>query len=623
MTAYIGGLSSGLDTAAMIEQLMQVERAPIQRLQQNRKAYETKDQAWTDISTRLSSLRTALDALSAESDFEGMVTAESTNPGRLAATVTGSAEPQTLQVTVDQLATRHELISAGTFASSDSLVGAGTLTLTVDGVGHDIVTDASTTLSQLASSINDADAGVTASVIMVDESTAELRLVAADSGASSAFTATGDQAGLATFDVVRAGQDAELTMGSLTLTRTSNTISDLVPGVTLDLIASGAEQITVTVGRDIDGAVEAVSDVVEQLNSAIGRIKTLTSYNAETNTGGPLLGDSTARRILMELQSSLSSVTNDHPEYGYAGAVGIEIQRDGTVALDESKLRAALQADFAAVAGLLARSGSVTDSRLEYVRSNEVTVDGTYTVEVTQAADTATTTGAAYVVPGGDITFQVTSGSVTADVTVTAGSSLVDAIAAINDSLSAAGVSTVSADEDAGAVRLSESRYGSGPAFTVTGSGALGLDGVFSGADVQGTVGGEPATGVGRLLTADSGDPERLSVQVTATAAEVAGAGGNLVVGDVTVQGGVIGAVSRQVAATEGSDGSISRARDHWASQIELIDDRIERFEDRLVSVEERMIRQFTVMEQALAQLQSQQSWMQSQLAGLNQNRGS
>lgn len=621
MTAYIGGLSSGLDTASMIEQLMQVERAPIQRLQQNRRSYETKDQAWTDISTRLSGLRTALDALASPSDFESLVSAESSHPGRLTATITGEAEPQTFQVTVEQLATRHEVISTGSFASAESLVGAGTFTLNVDGNDHDVVTDGSTTLADLAAAIDDLGVGVDASIIMVDESTAELRLVASETGTSSVFTAGGDQTGLGAFDVVRAGGDAELKMGSLTLTRSSNTITDLIPGVTLDLLAAGTDEISVTVARDIDGAVAAVTDVVDKLNGAIGRIKTLTSYNAESNTGGPLVGDSTARRILMELQSALSSVTTNHPDYAHAGAIGIEITRDGTVALDESKLRAALQDDFTAVTNLLSRTGSVTDNRIEYVHSSDDTADGTYSVEITQAAAAATVTGAVYAAPGADITFQLTSGSKTADVTVTAGSNLNDAIATINSALTAAGINTVSADADGGAIRLTESRFGSGPQFSVSASVSLGLDGSFQGLDVEGTIGGEAATGNGRLLTADSGDPNRLSVNVLATPAEVAGAGGTLVVGDVAVRGGLIGAVSRVVSAAEGADGSIKRARDHWASQIELVDQRIERFEDRLVSVEDRLIRQFTAMEQALAQLQSQQSWMQSQLAGLNQNR--
>lgn len=622
MTGYIGGLSSGLDTAAMIEQLMQVERAPIQRLQQNRKSYETKDEAWTGISTRLSGLRTALDALASQSDLEGLISAETSHSGRLSASATGPAEPQTVQLSVDQLATKHEVISTGSFASPNSLVGAGTFTLTMDGVDHDVVTDASTNLDGLASAINDLDAGVNASVIMVDESNAELRLVASGTGATSSFTASGDQTGLDAFSVVRTGQDAQLTMGSLTLTRSTNSIDDLVPGVTLELLASGTEEITITVGRDHDAAAGAVEEVVSQLNSAIGQIKELTAFDAESGTAGPLLGDATARRLLMDLQSALSTVTTDDPTYTHASTVGIEVERDGTITLDETKLRTALEDDFEAVTRLLSRTGSTTDTRLEHVRSTDATPDGTYAVEITQGAEVAGITGAGYTAPGGDIDFQVTSGEVTAAVTVAAGSTLAEAIDAINGALSAAGISTIEADEDAGAIRLRETRHGSSVSYEVAGSDTLDLDGVHQGTDVEGTIDGEPATGSGRLLIAEGGSADGLWARVLASQDEVVGAGGNLAVGDVTVSGGLVGSLSSVMSAAEGADGSISRARDHWASQIELVDDRIESFEDRLVRVEERLVRQFTAMEQALAQLQSQQSWMQSQLPGMGEGGG-
>lgn len=620
MTGYIGGLSSGLDTASMIEQLLEVERAPIQRLERNKRDLQAKDEAWTDISTRLSGLRTALDQVSTSGDFEQFLVAGSSHPGRVAAAVTGPAEPQTLGVTVGQLAARHEVVSGGGFSSSESLVGAGTFEFEVDGVTHEIGTTASTTLGQLASAIGDLDAGVKASVIMVDGSTAKLRLVASATGAGSVFTASGDQAGFGSFDVVRAGQDAELSMGALTLTRSSNTVTDLVPGVTLDLVSAGPEEITLTVARDTEGAIEAVSAVVEQLNNAISRLKQMTAYNPESGQSGPLMGDATARRILMDLQSSLSSVTLDDGPYTHAGSIGIEIQRDGTVGLDEGKLRSALEDDFAAVSRLLARNGATSAPGLEYVRSAPDTADGTYQVEITQAASTAAVTGAAYTAPGADVSFQVASGANVADVTVTAGATLAEAVDAVNASLSAAGISTVTAEEDGGAVRLTESRYGTARTFSVTGSGAFGLDGSHAGADVQGTIAGEASTGSGRILTAESGDPDGVSVSVLASPAEVAAAGGALTVGDVKVGGGLVGAVSRSVSAAEGIDGSIRRARDHWESQIDLVDDRIESFEDRLVRVEEQLIRQFTAMEQALSQLQSQQAWMQSQLAGLDPN---
>ena len=619
MTSYIGGLASGLDTASMIKQLMEVERLPILNLQSNRQKLVAKDDAWRDIATRLSSLRTSLDALASASDLDRYITASSSNEQRAVATVTGNALPQTLSFTIDQLATRHEIISTGGFASDDALVGAGTFTIEIGGQTHSVTTDTETTLAQLATRINELGIGVTASVFYVDGSTAKLRLVSKDTGEAAAFTAYGDQAGLASTEVIRAGQDAQLTMGALTITRSSNTISDLVPGVTVDLRSAGPEEVTITIGRDVDGLVAAVGKVVNDLNNAINRIKTLTAYNAESQTGGILVGDSTARQILNDLQTAVSTFTLPDGPYRHSAAIGIEIQRDGTLKFDESKLRAALQDDYQGVSRLLSRWGTTSDPRVQFLRSGGGTADGSYEIVITQAATAASVQGAAYTPPTADLYFQITSGNKTADVTIGAEADLSTAIETINSALRSAGITTITARDEDGAIRLEESRYGSAPAFTVSGSGDLGLDGTHAGLDVAGTIGGEPATGSGRTLTGAEGAARGLSVSVLVDQSAVVDAGGFLYLGFVDATAGLIGAISRAVAAAEGADGAISRARDHWKAQIDLVDDRIERMEDRLARVEDQLIRQFTAMESMMAQLLSQQMWLQAQLAGMSQ----
>ncbi|HLV91434.1 MAG: flagellar filament capping protein FliD, partial [Acidimicrobiales bacterium] len=127
------------------------------------------------------------------------------------------------------------------------------------------------------------------------------------------------------------------------------------------------------------------------------------------------------------------------------------------------------------------------------------------------------------------------------------------------------------------------------------------------------------ATGSGRALTADTGAARGLVVSVLVDQTAVDGAGGSLQLGSVTATGGLIGSISRAVSHAEGVDGAISRAREHWKAQIDLVDDRIARMEDRLATIEDRLIHQFTAMESMLAQLASQQMWLQAQLAGLTQ----
>src|SRR5690554_7890915 len=113
----------------MIKQLMEVERLPILNLQSNRQKLVAKDDAWRDIATRLSSLRTSLDALASASDLDRHITASPSNEQRAAAPVTGHALPQPASLPTDQPSTRHAIISTGGLASADPLAGARSLTI--------------------------------------------------------------------------------------------------------------------------------------------------------------------------------------------------------------------------------------------------------------------------------------------------------------------------------------------------------------------------------------------------------------------------------------------------------------------------------------------------------------
>ena len=192
---------------------------------------------------------------------------------------------------------------------------------------------------------------------------------------------------------------------------------------------------------------------------------------------------------------------------------------------------------------------------------------------------------------------------------------------AINTALASAGVSAVSAEavnvSGSDYIQLDHSGYGSAADFEVIGD-PFGLAGTYAGTDVAGTIGGEAATGNGRSLTASAGDPEGLVVLVSATAAEVSGAGGSLSLGDITYARGVLGSLDQTIGYAEGSGGRIARAQDLTAAQIDLIDERIEVLEDRLDRREAMLIRQYAALESAMATLQSQSAWLTSQLAALN-----
>ena len=172
----IGGLASGLDTSAIIESVLAVERLPITQLQARRTDHQIEDNAWSAINTRYSAIRKALDAIDSQSKLNGFALANSSSAA-VSATVTGTPGTGSTSFTVDQLAANHQVASATNFTGGDDLVGAGDFIISMGGVDSTITLTASSTLDQLANEINNLGVGVSASVISVDGTSHKLLML--------------------------------------------------------------------------------------------------------------------------------------------------------------------------------------------------------------------------------------------------------------------------------------------------------------------------------------------------------------------------------------------------------------------------------------------------------------
>ena len=250
----IGGLASGLDTAAIIDSLVAVAMIPVRQLESRKALFNARDNAWQDLNTKFSAVRTALDSLQTISDLNELVTAASSNEATVTVSATGSATPSTITFTVDALAFNHQLASTSTYASNDDLISAGIFTVTHDATSYDFVTDATTTVVELAQLINaEVDLGVSASLISIDGTNFKLLLTADETGTSSQFTTSGLSLG---FDTVQTGQVAQVTFGSgsggLVLTRSTNVVTDLIDGISIELHETSTDPVTVTVARDTE-----------------------------------------------------------------------------------------------------------------------------------------------------------------------------------------------------------------------------------------------------------------------------------------------------------------------------------------------------------------------------------
>jgi flagellar hook-associated protein 2 len=532
-------------------------------------------------------------------------------------------------VTVDGVA---NTVTSATAGAQTTLNGAsGSLTVEMSGglregsaTAHVIRSGASSTLSDIAAAISAADSTIRTQTIDVGTGTNPVRLVATagSTGAAKAFTLdlsgyTGMTDGSET---LTDGHNAQVRVGGLTIQRSSNTITDLIPGVSVSLASAKPDtDVMITIGRDNEALANKAKALVDKLNAVLDKIKTLTKYDADKKKASVLTGDSRARDVVASLVQAMQ-VNTGSGTYQSLSSIGISFQRAGTFAFDATKFKDALTNDYDGVSKLLARSASSTDTRASFVSATADTVASStpYSVVITQAAKQATLTGAAFAALATDEDISVTSAAGSVTYHALAGATP-DAVAAgLNAAFSAARAG-VTASVSGGAITLTTTGYGTNATLNVT-AGATGLAGTAAGVNVAGTIDGKAATGTGQLLTSDTvagNDASGLSLRITATAADVAGAGGSLSLGTVSYATGAAGGLAKLLGKLTGLGGKITAARDGATANSKSQQERIDAFEKRLTLVEERYKKQFATLETMMGKMKDQSSWLASQIAGL------
>ncbi len=262
-----GGLSTGLDTGALIDALIQVERRPLQLLQNTRAAVDARKSAIQTLNSRLLAVRDAargvdnrLDSLASPSFDEEFLAfqAASSDEGVIQAEADESAVPGVYRVEVAALATTAQRASVA-FSDPDAALAAGDASFTIDFAGGEQIAldvSAGTTLRQLADAVNLApeNDGAVRAELLFDGSGTRLVLLGSETGADANFTVTTDLTGPGATPFIDPNANQDATDASLVylgvpITRTSNEITDLIPGVTLRLeaaIASSSREISIS-----------------------------------------------------------------------------------------------------------------------------------------------------------------------------------------------------------------------------------------------------------------------------------------------------------------------------------------------------------------------------------------
>lgn len=390
MSSQVQSLLSSSNIQSLIQDASTKYQLPATTLQAQEKPIEAEISALGAVQSTLSDLQSALGQLSDISTLSQR-TASSSASGIVSATATNGTPLGTYALTNIHLATAESLISSGSSSSSGSL-GAGSITIKVgNGTAVTVnVASGSSSLSAIASEIDQADAGVTASVLF-DGSSYHLVLTGAETGSANAFTVTGSGAlsslsyygGASGLRETQGANNAGFSYNGISITSGSNKITGVISGLTLTLAGSGSA--TVSVSQNTETLDSAAQSVVQAINDTLTTINKETAYTA-TSGGGPLLGNISVEELRQSILNSLTAQigvggAGGGTSYNSLSSVGFQIASGGSVTLNNTTFQNAAQTNYAAVASLLGAVGVASNPNVA-VDGIAAAPAGTYAVDV-------------------------------------------------------------------------------------------------------------------------------------------------------------------------------------------------------------------------------------------------
>jgi flagellar hook-associated protein 2 len=524
--------------------------------------------------------------------------------------------------------------------------------------GNIVIDSSNNTLQGILEAINKGNFGVTASIVS-DGSTGtgatpnHLILTASATGVSStmkiSLAGSGgnppdpaleallgyDPAGVQNLSQKAAAADTRATVNGIAVTSSGTSIGGAIAGVNISALKVGSS--TLNVSKDSSTLTTSVNGFVKAFNELSGQITSLGGYNADTKSGGPLLGDTTLRNLQAGIRRQLStSITGLRgTNLTNLSQIGISFQKDGSLTLDNAKLQKAVNNNFNDIAGLFAAVGRGTDPDVKFASSGTKTQAGDYALNITQLATQGKLQGT-QVLPAettidADTTWSVTLNDTTpatlantATISLPAGtynpSQLATLLQSSINGVSAfanAGATVTATIGDDGKLKLESTRYGAKSNIHVANATGTDISTVFGsgssvdGLDVAGTIGGYTATGDGQTLTGAAGAPvEGLKLTVTGDAI------GNR--GTFGFSQGYAYQLNALAATYLGAKGAITSRTTGLNSSVKDITKQRDAFSSRLTDIEARYRKQYTALDTSIASMNKTASFLTQQFAALN-----
>ena len=540
-------------------------------------------------------------------------------------------------------------LTAGT---GGSYMGA-TFTQNASQISGTVVIDASNnSLQGIRDAINKANVGVTATIVSDGSATPNhLVLTSTKTGAASSMkisaAGTGggpvdadvaallshDPAGTQGLTQTAAAQSTQLNVNGIAITSETSNVPDAIEGITLTIGTVGKANLVVS--QDTASVKTGVAAFVKAYNDLNKSIKDVTSYDAETKKGGALLGDSTVQTLQTQLRKQLTQgITGLTGDFKSLSQVGITFQKDGTLALDNSKLDKAIKTNFKDVAGVFAAVGKASDSLVQFQSSTAATKPGDYAVNITTLASQGTITADAALPPTTTIAAN-TSWTVTLNETdpVTANRTATFSLAAgtytpaqlatlfqsaINGAGSFAGneLAVNAKVDDNGKLQITSTKYGAISNIKLSSNTGTTFADIFgaaaptAGVDVAGTIGGQAAGGSGQILTGKGSDADGLKIEITGGALGARGT--------VGFSQGYAYQLTNLTNGFLGAKGLIAGRTDGISASIKNITKQKEDFGLRLGDIEKRYRAQYTALDVSISKMSQTSSYLTQQLAALS-----
>lgn len=369
------GAGSGLDLQNLVSQLVAAEGQPTTaRLGRRETEYQANLSGLGQLSSALSQFRGAVAGLKDAASFnKRSITLAKQDFFTVSAASTAALGNYEVEVT--RLARSHKLTSAG-YANEQAAVGTGTLTISAGASALQVTIDGTNnSLAGLRDAINQAAAGngVSATIINADNgaggTASKLLLTSLETGAANQISVvvndsdgvSTDPSGLSAFayqaigtqnlSVAQTAVDAQILIDGQTITRASNSIGDAINGITLNLSkAEPGTKVTLGVTLDQAGVTKLVTDFAAAYNSLNKTTRGLSSFDQQGGTAGLLLGDATLRGVERRLRGLVFGDQGASPTLPNLSAMGLAANADGSLAVDQAKLGAALEQNFDALA---------------------------------------------------------------------------------------------------------------------------------------------------------------------------------------------------------------------------------------------------------------------------------